>query len=111
MTMRRLLLALVLVLTLTGATCMRRGDQAPVGDAAAICYLPDDPVADVAKDDTGVRWACDPDTAQCWDELGERVVPQLSSKALSEARGRRACVEFLETLKKRGRLRAPNLEK
>lgn len=105
--MRRLLLAPVLVLTLTGATCVRRGEAPPVGDAAAICYAPDDPVASVDPPDTGVRWTCDAERAECWDELGEMVAPALASKALSEARGRRACVEFLETLKKRGRLRAP----
>lgn len=111
--MRRLLLAPLLVLTLTGATCMRRGEQAPVGDAAAICYTPDDPVASVDPPDTGVRWTCaDPEhDPQCWDALGEKAVPALASKALSEARGRQACVRFIDTLKERGRLRAPKSEK
>lgn len=105
--MRALTLALLLVLVLTGATCQRRG-EAPVGDAAAVCYQPDKPVASIEPPDTGVRWECaDPDNdPSCWDDLGGRVVPELSAIALSEARGRQACVRFLNDLKRRGIYRA-----
>lgn len=103
--MRALAFPLLLVLVLTGATCQRRGDTPPAGDAAAICYTPDDPVASIEPPDTGVRWTCDPETAACMDELGERVVPAVASKALSEARGRQACVRFINTLRKQQRLR------
>lgn len=105
--MRALTLALLVVLTLTGATCSTRSD-APVADAAAVCYDPPHTVASVEKADTGVRWTCaDPEhDATCWDDLGGRVVPELAAIALSEASGRQACVRFLNDLKRRGVYRA-----
>lgn len=109
--MRTLAFSLLLVLVLTGATCQRRGDAPPVGDAAAICYQPDDPIASVDPPDTGVRWTCDATKAECFDELGERVIPAVASKALSEARGRQACVRFIDTLRERGRFRSTTKEK
>ena len=99
----RALLVLLAVGMLVGCPLVR--PTAPVADAAAICYLPDDPVPDAKAGDTGVRWTCDPNTAACWDDLGEKVAPALASKALSEARGRLACVDFLRDLDKRGVIR------
>jgi len=99
--MLRALSAAVLALALTGASCQRR-PQAPVADADPQCYAPCFPSAT----DTGVRWHADPEAPQAWDELGGTVLPDLAGKALQCERRRQACVDFLESLKKRGIYRA-----
>lgn len=100
----RALFPLLAVGLLAGCPLVR--PTAPVAAPAAICFQPDDPVVDAKVGDTGVRWACDPNTAVCWDDLGEKVAPALAAKALSEARGRLACVDFIRDLDKRGVIRA-----
>lgn len=93
----RTLFAIVTVLALTGASCQHR-NEAPVGDANAICYIPCTP----SLTDTGVRWEADPENPEAWDELGEGVVPKLSEMALTCEQRRQACADFLQSLKRRG---------
>lgn len=100
----RALFLLLVAGVLAGCPLVR--PTAPVAAPAAICFQPDNPVADAVKGDTGVRWTCDANSAECWDELGEKVAPALASKALSEARGRLACVDFIRDLNKRGVIRS-----
>ena len=100
----RALLPLLAAGVLAGCPLVR--PTAPVAAPAAICFQPDDPVADAVKGDTGVRWTCNANTAECWDQLGEKVAPALAAKALSEARGRIACVDFIRDLDKRGVIRS-----
>lgn len=95
----RALFPLLVAGVLAGCPLVR--PTAPVAAPAAVCFQPDDPVADPVKGDTGVRWTCNPDTAECWDELGGKVVPALASKALSEGRGRVACTDFINDLYRR----------
>ena len=100
----RALFPLLVAGMLAGCPLVR--PTSPVASPADTCFFPTDPVADAKQGDTGVRWTCDATSAECWDELGERVAPALASKALSEARGRIACVDFIRDLDKRGVIRA-----
>ena len=98
----RALLAPALVMVLCGATCQRRGDAPPV-DADPQCYRAYVP----SIEDTGVRWDCaDPEAPACWDDLGQRVVPELAARALGGERSRQACADFIQSLKRRGVIRA-----
>ena len=74
----------------------------PVGDAPAQCYTACTP----SLTDTGLRWDADPEDPQAWDALGETVVPAAAWRLLACERSRRACTDFLESLKKRGVYRA-----
>jgi hypothetical protein len=98
--MLRVLLAVVLALALTGASCQHR-PQAPVADADPQCYVPCFPSAT----DTGVRWDADPEAPEAWDALGGAVLPELAGKALQCERRRQACADCLGSLKQRGVIR------
>ncbi|HEY1034626.1 MAG TPA: hypothetical protein VGE09_06565 [Pseudoxanthomonas sp.] len=93
----RVLFAIVMVLALTGASCQHR-NEAPVGDAPAMCYLPCTP----SLTDTGIRWTSDPEDPDAMDELGEVVVPKLAEQSLTCEARRQACADFLQSLKRRG---------
>lgn len=95
----RALLPLLVAGVLAGCPLVR--PTAPVAAPAAICFQPDDPVSDAVKGDTGVRWTCDAAKPECWDQLGDGVTKALTSKALSEARGRTACTDFINDLYRR----------
>jgi hypothetical protein len=99
-----LLLAAVSVALLCGFPGCNVRSDAPVADADAICYRAAVPSVD--PPDTGVRWTCNPEDAACWDDLANRVVPQLASIALAGERSRLACAGFIGDLKKRGVIRA-----
>lgn len=98
----RALFAPALVMVLCGATCQHR-EQAPVADADPQCYR-----SYVASlEDTGVRWECaDPNDVVCWDDLGKRAAPDLAARALGGERSRQSCVDFINSLKRRGVIRA-----
>lgn len=99
----RALFALAAALLLCGWGSCQRRDAAPVVDADAQCYR--SYVASI--EDTGVRWDCaNPEDATCWDDLGSRVVPDLAARALGGERSRQSCVDFLNSLKRRGVIRA-----
>lgn len=100
----RALFPLLVAGILAGCPLVR--PTAPVAAPAAICFQPDNPVADAVKGDTGVRWTCDAAKPECWDQLGDGVTKTLTSKALSEARGRMACVDFIRDLNKQGVIRS-----
>lgn len=96
----RALFPLLVAGALAGCPLVR--PTAPVAAPASICFQPDDPVTNAKTGDTGVRWTCDAKSAECWDQLGDGVTKALTSKALSEARGRTACVDFIRDLDKHG---------
>lgn len=95
----RALFPLLVAGALAGCPLVR--STAPVAAPASICFQPDDPVTNAKTGDTGVRWSCNAATSECWDQLGEKVAPALASKALSEARGRLACTDFINDLYRR----------
>lgn len=99
--MRELAFALLLVVVLSGATCQRRGEAPPI-DADVQCYVPCTP----STADTGVRWDGDPNDPAAWDDLGGRVVPELSGLLLTCEIRRQYCAGFITELKKRGVTRA-----
>jgi hypothetical protein len=101
--MRALRLAPLLLLCGWGG-CGQLQRDAPVADADPICYQAAVPSVD--PPDTGVRWTCSAEDPACWDELGEKVIPALTSKALAGERSRQACAGFITDLKKRGVIRA-----
>lgn len=101
----RAFVVLLLAVLVTACGMFPRRATPPVAAPAAICFHPDDPVADAVKGDTGVRWTCNAETSECWDQLGEKVAPALASKALSEARGRIACTDFINDLYRRKAIR------
>lgn len=95
---------LALVLALLALTaCSDRWRAGVVADANPECYQAYVPTAT----DTGVRWDCAAEDPACWDDLGERVVPQLAARALGGERSRQSCEDFIRALHKRGVIRAP----
>jgi predicted small lipoprotein YifL len=92
----------VLVLILSLAACGLRRGEAPVADASTQCYVPCTP----SLTDTGTRWEGDATDPAAWDDLGGRVVPELSGKLLQCESRRQACAGFITDLKKRGVIRA-----
>lgn len=98
----RALYILALLPMLAGATCQRRG-EAPVADAAPECYQRH--VVSIDPLDTGVRWTCNPEDPACWDELGEKVIPELVAQLGGAARSQEACIRFIDALDKRGVIR------
>lgn len=54
--------------------------------------------ADGSTTDTGVRWTAAADDAQAFDELGGKVVPQLSFKLLTCEAKRQASIDCLQRL-------------
>lgn len=98
---RRIALALLLVLVLTGWTaCQRRGD-APVADVDPECRK----VCTPSLEDTGVRWEGDPEDPAMWDRLGKDVVNALAQRLLQCEKRRRACEGFIDDLHERGTIR------
>lgn len=77
---------------------------APVADAGAICYQKCTPSLTY----TGVRWEGDPEDSSTWDNLGEEegVVPLLAGMLLTCEARRQECAGFINSLKKRGVIRA-----
>lgn len=105
--MIRGLMAMMLVLVLCAfGSCQRRGG-APIADAGAMCYQPCTP----SLTETGVVWEGDPEDPAMWDRLGEDggVIPQLSGKLLTCEARRQECAGFINSLKKRGVIRAKEL--
>jgi hypothetical protein len=97
---------LLAVIACTGATCDRmQRAEAPAADADPLCYRKAIPSLDPL--DTGVRWSCDPNDPKCWDELANRVLPELVAIAANGERSRQLCAGFITDLKQRGRLRSP----
>ena len=107
--MRRLLLAPVLVLTLTGATCMRRADPPPAADPPGMCFQPCT-TKDGSLEDTGVRWEGEASDPAVWDTLADPqdgVVGLLRGKLLTCEAKRQACAGFIDDLHTRGVLLRP----
>lgn len=75
---------------------------APAADAGAICYQRCTP----SLTDTGVRWEADPESPAAWDVLGEVVTNTLSRILLTCEARRQECAGFINSLKKRGVIRA-----
>jgi hypothetical protein len=75
---------------------------APVGDAGAMCYQKCTP----SLTDTGVRWNGDPEDPAAWDALGDEVLSTLSRMLLTCEARRQECSGFIQSLKKRGVIRA-----
>lgn len=94
----RLALAILLLLALVGCDRWRAG---VVADANPECYQAYVPSAL----DTGVRWDCAAEDPACWDDLGERVVPELAARALGGERARQSCEDFIRALQRRGVIR------
>lgn len=102
MTRAALSILLVLVLCAFGS-CQRRAGV-PVADAGAMCYQACTPSLTA----TGVVWVGDPEDPAMWDGLGEEggVIPQLTGKLLTCEARRQECAGFINSLKKRGVIRA-----
>lgn len=102
--MHRLALAALLVVVLSGMTCQRR-DTAPVVSVPERCRNAVIPSVDPA--DTGVRWTCDAETAQCWDALKPDVIDPLVGIAVAGELARLSCLGVLQDLDQRGVIVAP----
>ncbi len=94
-------LPLVMALLLTGCGLFPRRGEAPPADAPAMCYLACTPTLT----DTGVRWEADPEDPDAWDQLGDQVVKALTGISLTCEARRQACVDFIQSLKRRGVIR------
>lgn len=98
--MRAIVLALLLVLVTTGATCQRR-HAPPVADAPVECRR----AHYASGEDTGVRWTADPEDPAAFDALAERVLPEVIRRGLATERARQACVGFIDDLHRRNVIR------
>lgn len=97
----------VILLALLLAGCGRfTKPTAPVADAGGICYQPCTP----SLTDTGVRWEGDPESPEAWDNLGDTVTSTLSRSLLTCEARRQECAGFINSLKKRGVIRAKPVE-
>lgn len=93
--MRTVLVTVVAVFLLTGATCSRSTRPVPA-QCNPICLLP----CVAENGDSGVRWEADPSDPAAWDALGGEAVPALADKLrVCEVR-RQACVQCLRRLEK-----------
>lgn len=93
--MRTVLVTVVAVFLLTGATCSRSTRPVPA-QCNQICFLP----CVSENGDSGVRWEADPNKPNAWDGLGGDVVPALADKLRSCDVRRQACVQCLRRLDK-----------
>lgn len=100
-----ILLALLLALLLAGCGRFAK-PTGPVADADAICYEKCTP----SLTDTGVRWEANPEDAASWDALGADVTTQLTRLLLTCEIRRQECAGFIDSLKKRGVIRAEKTE-
>lgn len=100
----RTLFALLLVLLCCGFPgCGPVREDAPVADAPPECYQRW--VKSLDPLDTGVRWECNAESPECWDELHPQVITPLTEKLGGAARSQDACIRFIESLEKRGVIR------
>lgn len=93
--MRTVLVTVVALFLLTGATCSRNTRPVPA-QCNQICFLP----CVAENGDSGVRWEADPYNPAAWDDLGGEVVPALADKLrVCEVR-RQGCEQCLKRLDK-----------
>lgn len=96
---------LITAIVLAGCAGPKRA-MPPAADADVLCYQ----ACAVSLSDTGVRWHADPTDASAWDELGDTVVSELSSRLLTCEASRRACAAFIRSLRDTGVIVAPTRE-
>lgn len=89
----RVLLALLLVLLLSGATCQRRPDLPIPANCNAMCFV---------ECKSQAKWEGDPESAEAWDSLAGDTLPASRDETRTCEVRRNACEQCFKRLEDAG---------
>lgn len=89
----RVLLALLLVLVLSGATCQRRANLPIPAGCNAMCFV---------ECKSQAKWEGDPESAEAWDSLAADTVAASRAETRTCEVRRKACAQCLQRLEGAG---------